>query len=142
MAFGLDYDFSRPFFEQFKELFYKTPWPARSVQRMVNSDYCDQAGGFKNSYLCFAGDDVENSAYLNWSGSTKESLDSYEARQDELCYEDVMVDESYKVLFSLDCDNCTDIWFSRDLVGCSNCFGCVGLRKKSYYIFAVLRSKN
>ena len=135
MQYGRDYDFSRPFFEQFRELLYAVPWPAKSVQRMVNSDYCDQAGGFKNCYLCFSADGTENSAYVIYGAYTKDSFDCYEVRDSELCYGDVMVDESYRTFFSLDCDNCTDIWFSRDCLGCNNCFGCVGLRKKSYHIF-------
>ncbi len=28
-----------------------------------------------------------------------------------------------------------DVWFSRNMKGCQNCFGCVGLRNKQYYIF-------
>jgi len=135
LTYGREYDFSRPFFAQFRELLYTVPWPAKSVQRMVNSDYCDQAGGFKNCYLCFSGDGTENSAYMVYGGYSRDSFDGYEVRQSELCYEDVMVDESYRTFFSLDCESCTDVWFSRDLIGCNHCFGCVGLRKKSYHIF-------
>ncbi len=135
MQYGREYDFSRPFFEQFKEFLYTVPWPAKSVQRMINSDYCDQAGGFKNCYLCFSADGTENSAYMVFGGMSRDSLDCYEVRDSELCYQDVMVDESYRTFFSLDCESCTDVWFSRDLIGCTNCFGCVGLRSKSYCIF-------
>jgi len=31
MEFGKDYDFSRPFFEQFRELMQSVPWPSKSV---------------------------------------------------------------------------------------------------------------
>ena len=50
---GKDYDFSRPFFEQFKELLSCSPLPARSVLNMINSDYCNEMSESRNSYLCF-----------------------------------------------------------------------------------------
>ena len=28
-----------------------------------------------------------------------------------------------------------NLWFSRDCIGCNDCFGCMNLRKASYYIF-------
>ncbi|KKU78616.1 MAG: hypothetical protein UY05_C0053G0001, partial [Candidatus Peregrinibacteria bacterium GW2011_GWA2_47_7] len=34
-----------------------------------------------------------------------------------------------------DCENCRDCEFGYDLKGCTNCIGCVGLRKKEYHIF-------
>ncbi len=133
--YARDYDFSRPFFQQFKEFLYEVPWPAHSVQRMVNSDYCGNAGGFKNCYLCFNGDDFENCAYVIVGYLTRDSFDLYNARHTELSYEGYMIDESYKVLYSVNCEECHDVWFSRNLMGCSNCFGCVNLRNKSYHLF-------
>jgi hypothetical protein len=135
MSYGRDYDFSRPFFEQFRELLGSVPLPSRGVINMVNSDYCDHASDMRNSYLCFDGSYVENSAYLVGSYYVKECFDLYESRSNELSYESVQIDECYRAFFSFDCEASTDIWFSKDLVGCSNCFGCVNLRKKSYHIF-------
>ncbi len=135
MEYGREYDFSRPFFDQFRELLYTVPWPAKSVIFMTNSDYCDQAGYVKNSYLCFNAGEVENSAYCITAFFSKDSFDLYQARHSELCYENYMSDESYRVFLSVNCEGCTDIWFSKNLVGCSNCFGCVNLRNKSYHIF-------
>jgi len=135
MAYGRDYDFSRPFFEQFKEFLYAVPWPAKSIVRMVNSEYCDQNSDAKNAYLCFNGSGVENSAYIVSGIEVKESFDLYEARHTELSYESYMADESHRVLFSVNCEECSDVRFSKNLMGCMNCFGCVNLRNKSYYIF-------
>lgn len=132
---GVDYDFFRPFFEQYKELLSRAPIPSRSVLNLVNSDYCNEAGESKNSYLCFNTDFVENCAYLRKVTYIKDSFDLYECKKNELCYENVMVDKSYKVFFSLDCESCVDVWFSRGLKGCTNCFGCVNLVNKSNYFF-------
>lgn len=135
MEYGRDYDFSRPFFEQFRELLYSVPLFSKSIQKMVNSDYCDQGGFLKNCYLCFDTGFGENSAYVVTCVEFKDSVDLYQSTHDELCYECVMVDEGYKNFFSVDCDNNRDVWFSKDLGGCSDCFGCANLRNKSYHIF-------
>jgi len=132
---GMDYDFLRPFFEQFKKLLSITPLPARSFLNMINSDYCHEISYSKNSYLCFNSDYVENSAYLRKINRAKECFDLYEGFENELCYEDVMIDKSYRTFFSVDCENCLDVWFSKGLRGCTNCFGCVNLTNKSNYFF-------
>lgn len=135
LEYGRDYDFSRPFFEQFREFMYSVPWPGKSVLRMVNSEYCDQAGDYKNAYLCFSGAEVEDSAYVVQGWTIKNSMDLYQARHTELSYENYMADECYRVFFSVNVEECADVWFSKDMIGCTNCFGCVNLRNKSYHIW-------
>jgi len=135
MPYGRDYDFSRPFFEQFLELMYSVPWPARNVLNLVNSDYAEHVGNLRNCYLCFNLGDSEDSAYLIDTYWTKNSFDITTAEHSELCYDSIEIDKSYKTFFSLYCDETRDVWFSRDLTGCSDCFGCVNLRNKQYHIF-------
>ncbi len=135
MEYGQDYDFSRPFFEQFKEFLYSVPWPSRSVMNLVNSDYCAEAGNLKNCYLCFNSDMCENCSYCIRLGYTKDSVDCLDGGNGELCYDATLFKEGFKLFFSYNCFESRNIWCSRDLFGCSDCVGCVGLRKKSYYIF-------
>ena len=135
MEYGRDYDFSRPFFEQFRELMYAVPWPSKNEKNMVDSEYCDQAGQLKKCYLCFNCGDSEYSAYVKDAHQIKNSFDLTDVMRDELSYESRGVDDSYRVFFSIFCFECNDIWFSRDCLGCSNCFGCVNLRNKQYHIF-------
>lgn len=141
MEYGRDVDFSRPFLEQFRALMQATPLYAKSVQEMVNSEYCDQAGWLKNCYLCFNCGELENSAYVRSGWSSKDGFDLYESRHSELSYDNYMVDESFHVFFSTNVEDSTDIWFSRNLTGCNNCFGCINLRNKSYYVFNEQYSK-
>ena len=136
LDYGVDYDFSKSFFKQFYDLLSKVPLPAKSSAGfMINSDYCNEAGRLRNAYLCFDADFVENSAYLVKATNIDDTFDSHEIIEDELCYEDVMVYKSYRTFFSLDCESCVDVWFSKGLRGCTNCFGCVNLRGKSHYFF-------
>lgn len=141
MDYGRNYNFSRTFFEQFSELLQKVPLPARSVLRLVNADYCNNAGDIKNGYLCFNSDQIEDSAYVVMAWRIKDSFDLYDSRDVEQSYEGVEIDLSARVFFSFDCEECNDVWYSKDLGGCSNCFGCTNLRNKSYYIFNVPYTK-
>jgi hypothetical protein len=102
---------------------------------MVNSEYCNAASFQKNGYLCFKHITGEDSAYTNVALRTKNSLDVAYSSDPELCYEIVNVRRSYETFFSEDCEDCRAVYFSRDLVGCSDCVGCSNLRKKNYCIF-------
>ncbi len=62
LAYGKDYDFSRPFFEQFRELYNTVPWGIMWSMDMVNSDYSVSAFS-KNCYLCFDSGYDEDCAY-------------------------------------------------------------------------------
>jgi len=135
MEHGTDYDFNRPFIEQFKELTMKTPRPARSVIRLVNSDYSNNASDLKNCYLVFNANKNEDCAYGNAVDVSKDSFDNSHANGIELCYENFWLSNCNKAFFSAQCADCSDVWFSKNLKGCQSCFGCVNLRSKKYHIF-------
>ena len=44
------------------------------------------------------------------------------------------VSESYKVFYSKNIVNCSDIWFSTNLIGCQECIGCDALENQKYRI--------
>ena len=133
--YGRDYDFSRLFFEQLRELIGVVPAPSRNIYQLVNSDYSNNAGELKNCYLCFNIGKSEDSAYIIAASGVKNSFDVNEAMHIELCYESFEIEDCYRTFFSMFCDKCYDVWFSRNLTGCSNCLGCVNLRNKQYHIF-------
>ncbi|MEK9166370.1 MAG: hypothetical protein AAB846_01410 [Patescibacteria group bacterium] len=132
-----DYDFSKPFFAQFRELMRKTPWAALMSDYVtnVNSDYVNMASHSKNCYLTSHADHNEDSAYASGLKLSKDCYDGTMVQQSELSYECLNVTKGFKNVFSVDCENSYDIYFSRNLVGCSNCVGCVNLRNKSHHIF-------
>jgi len=61
----------------------------------------------------------------------------------ELSYETAICGEnSYNMKFSFNCwPTCRDSEYCMDLFSCSDCFGCVGLKKKQYCIFNKQYSK-
>jgi hypothetical protein len=133
-VYGKEYDFSRSFFEQFKELYYSVPWTNVHAFGSTNSEY-SSAIFSKNCYLCFDSGLSEDSAYSVTLQRSKQCFDIINCKNCELCYFTINTSKSYKALFSRNCTSCNDIWFCDDCVGCSNCLGCIGLRNKSYCIF-------
>jgi hypothetical protein len=135
MQYGQNYDFSRPFFEQLRELSLKVPQPSQTMWNTVNSDYCTGANDLKNCYLVFVATDNEDCMYSSWINKTKNSIDVTQSESSDTCYESFGIIKSNKTFFSVDCEDCVDVWFSKNLQGCMNCVGCTNLRNKQYDIF-------
>lgn len=141
--YGIDYDPSRPFFEQLYELSRKTPWVATDTigSTMVNSEYSNGATWLRNCYLTFWADYCENTAHSSILFKLKDSSDCLRMNESELCYESIGQNKAYRVFFSEECDACNDVWFSRNCYNCINCVGCVNIRGASYQIFNVQYTK-
>ncbi|MFH1769308.1 MAG: hypothetical protein ABH833_01425 [Parcubacteria group bacterium] len=135
--YGRNYDFEKSFFEQFADLMKEVPKPALHTEytTMINSEYCNAASDVKNCYLCFKFDRSEECAYCNTCSDLKNCFDVSYSNHAELCYEGVNLEKCYQTFFSQECGDCHDVWFSKDLIGCSNCVGCINLRSKNYHIF-------
>ncbi|MFA5936628.1 MAG: hypothetical protein WC822_01980, partial [Candidatus Paceibacterota bacterium] len=141
MNYGRNYDFSKPFFEQLKELFMDIPLPSQNGWNLINSEYCTGANDLKNCYLVYIATSIEDSMYCTEVNKIKNSIDLVRADSSELCYQCFAINKCYNVFFSSNCENSMDVWFSRNLVGCNSCFGCINLRNKQYYIFNKKYSK-
>lgn len=135
LDYGIDFDFSLPFFEQFKKLLHTIPVPSHALQNIVNCEYCTNANDIKGCYLVRGASFTEDSAYLIWDQSSKECLDSHMTNKCELSYGNVNTISCYKTFFSVDCESCHNVILCNDCVGCNDCFGSFGLRNKSYCIF-------
>lgn len=133
MDYGKKYDFTRPFFEQFKELLNNVPQLARSVVNNQNCDYINQAGWCKDCYLIFEADFNEHCMYSSFIYDSKSCVDCLGVNKSELCYQCVDCKNCYNLKYSQDCDNCSDSWFLKNCIGCKSCFGSVNLRNKEYY---------
>jgi len=133
--YGREVDFTRPMFEQFKELQKAVPSQNLVIEGTnVNSDYIHYAGFCKNSYLVSHSDFCEDCYYGYGFKKNTSCVDGFYNLSSELCYDCVDVFKCYNLIGSQDCNNCTDSKFIRDCIGCKNCFLCAGLRGKSYCI--------
>lgn len=136
MSYGQDYDFSKSFFEQFKNLSDRVPKPAKSTAGFSkNSDYSNNFSDLKNCYLVFNSGYGEDCAYGNAVNYSSFCFDNTNVNYLELSYENFNCARCSRIFFSTGIVDSTDIFFSKNLRGCQNCFGCVNLRKKNYHIF-------
>ncbi len=135
--YAQDYDPSRPFLEQVKELSEKTPFCALETTYLTLKDceYCNAIAYGKNCMLATWLDYCENVCFSSYLNGSKDISDCLRMQESELCYESIGQTKGYHVFYSEECDGCTDVWFSRNLYSSSNCIGCVNMRGASYCIF-------
>ncbi len=134
LSYGQNFDFNRPFFEQFYELKLKVPRLALSNINPVNSDYCNSCVGNKNCYLVFGGDNNEDTMFGTLCMQNKSVLDADYSNQNELSY---MLSDSmncYGSQFVYNSKSCSNCAFVNDCTGCSECILCTNLVNKSYCI--------
>ena len=133
--FGRDFDFNRPFFEQFKELLLDVPRITLFNINPTNSDFCQQAYNNKNCYLCTVITECEDSMYISHTNRATDSYDCDYTQNIELCLNCLDSDKLYECLSCQSCQNSSSLIYCYDCIGCQSCFGCSGLRNKKYYIF-------
>ncbi len=133
---GRDFDFSRPFFDQYKELLDTVPRYSLMVSNSPDCGFCNVAHRSSHCYFAFG---ALESEYCDYSGhaiwNSRESSDCAYLYKSEYCYECTDVLDSNNLLYSQDCESCAESIGLFDCRGCVNCIGCVGLRNKSYHIF-------
>jgi hypothetical protein len=132
LSFGQDYDFSRPFFEQFSELLRKVPHQnlVGIFSTWINTEYANMNHELKNCYWLFNSDYDENCLYSEEVEHSKDCVDTTMMETVELVYDSLNCTKCYQAFYSVDCENSHNIWFSKNLSGCSNCFGCINLRNQ------------
>ena len=141
MDYGRDYDWNKPFFEQFRGLILTIPHIAVFNTKTANTIYANHAEGNKDCYLVFGAFRNENTLYAARPAYSKDSLDLYIVSNLELCYENSYCFDCFMLFFGINCQRCNNSFFLYDCRNCSDCFGCVGLRNKQYYIFGKPYSK-
>ena len=136
LSYGREYDFQKPFFEQFRDLFVVVPHPNLIQKNVVDSEYANFGINLKNCYFVAASETAEDSAYIfgpNING--RECFDVHSAIDTERIYDSVSIEKSQGLRFSQNCISCSDSYLLYDCRNCTNCFGCVGLRNKQFHIF-------
>lgn len=135
LSYGRDYDFSRPFFDQFTDLFQLVPLPSRflTLSTLENSDFVNGVTGAKNCYLIFNCTTCEDCLFSRVLNQCKNVLDSIGVQNSELCYGCTNVSVGYELFWAENCSNCTSSYFLFNCQNLKNCYGCVNLSNKEYY---------
>jgi len=137
-SYGREYDFSKSFFEQFKELWRAVPVLGISIDTptMETSPYTSHSGHLKNCYLLFHADYVEDSAYGFFHLYNHSVFDCAVTMSCESCYDCQNAFKNNSVVGGRgNVTNSIDSYFLRDCDNCQNCFASANLRNKQYYIF-------
>lgn len=135
--YGREFDFSRPFFEQFIELKNKVPHMSVFVISGTNenSDFTNCTGYIKNCYLISEADYDEDCYFSNRIYHSKDILDCSNGHNDELCYECIDCTGCHRLLYSQECSQCRDSYFLFDCQSCNDCIGCINQRHKQFMIY-------
>jgi len=134
LDYGRDFDFNRPFFEQFKELLDVVPFSGQYVSgTLENSDYVQCAGSLKNCYLIMHADHNEDCYYGYGIKHCTNCVDGYYNFRSELCYDSTDCHDCYGLTHCQDCSNTRTSAFLYDCIGCTDCFASTGLRNKQFY---------
>lgn len=120
--------------EKAREITLKTPHRDVSIVKSVNCDgnYIEQS---KNCHNCWDVEKAEDCKHLFIDGEIKDSYDASSVSfQTELIYEVMGANAISKVKFSHFISSGYNLEYCNFLVNSHDCFGCVGLRNKSYCI--------
>ncbi|MFA7685775.1 MAG: hypothetical protein WCX95_03160 [Candidatus Gracilibacteria bacterium] len=136
LDYGQDFDFSKSFFEQFKELSNKVPHFSTFIVggTLQNSDFTNCTGYLKNCYLICESDYDEDCYYSNLLKNSKNLVDCSICYDSELCYECIDCMNCYNLKYSQDCDSCKNSFFLKDCRSCEDCIGCINQVHKQYMI--------
>lgn len=132
--YGRHFDFSRPFFEQFYELYQAVPKHISNAVMSENSQYVINAHRNKNCYLLDEVDYCEDS-YFGYSLQHSRSLaDCLYVTKCELGYELIKCSNCYGCFYAFNSYDCTDCYFIVNCKGATNAILCANLRNTSYQI--------
>lgn len=133
LKFGREVDFTRPVFDQLKELQLQQPRLALLSKDSENSEYTNHSAFNKNCYLGFSVVNCEDVLYGLMNFKSLNLVDcSYMYDNCELCYECFYGHGNYRCAYCTLCRGCRNVWFSFDLSGCSDCYLSWNLRNKQY----------
>ena len=133
LDYGVDYDFSKPFFIQFAELSRRVPRRAvLGVSPGINTEYTNFLFHSKEAFLSYS---VVNSEYIYYCGGvdfSKQCVDSTHIKECESCYGLLHGTRNYNSKNLVDSRDCIDSMYLYDCATCSDCFMSSNLRNQKY----------
>ncbi|HUC89034.1 MAG TPA: hypothetical protein VMR49_03325 [Candidatus Paceibacterota bacterium] len=140
-SFAKDYDFSKTFFEQYRELQLEVPRLGLVAIQNVRSDYTNGSAENKDCYLIFASDYNEDCLYGRLMQRDKQCVDCAFLHESELCYECIDSRKCFKCMFCEKCQSSSDLLFCYNTHNSNNCIFCVNGMNISNSIFNIKYSK-
>ncbi|MBI5151984.1 hypothetical protein HZA39_00455 [Candidatus Peregrinibacteria bacterium] len=132
--FARNFDFNKPFFEQYKNLQKEVPRWARIVVNAENSDFCNNSANVKNCYLTFSSYESQDLYYCMRLFRCNDCVDCLNISDCQLCSMSADCKHCYNIHYSLLCNSCYDSYFIFDCKTSKNCIMTAQARNKEYLI--------
>lgn len=132
-SYAMEIDWSRPFLEQWLELFQKVPrLYSYANGTLINSDYTNYTINNKDCYLSFSIIECENVQYSEAIDKSKDCLDCLSVQELSQCSYNVDSKGNYNSHYLLRSQSCIDSYFLYDCINCQNCCLSSNLRNQQY----------
>lgn len=133
LQYAQDFDFSRPFFEQWRELQLKVPKINLFSKGGENVAYTNHATYNKDCYMLFNATQCNNVHYTtNYVIKCNNCIDCYSIENCELLYNSFLCENCYGSKDLVYSKNCSNSNFLYDCRSCNDCTMSYGLRNKKY----------
>ena len=135
LEYGREFDSSRGFFEQFRELSMATPRMSLTNAYNEHSPFTNYTGSSKHVYLCGDAYECEDTYYSNTVKHTQDCMDLTDTEKAVQCYECITSKDLYHCAYAYYSQQCSE---STGIYGCrnvQNCLFCVDLHDVGWYIF-------
>jgi hypothetical protein len=143
MDYGREYDFNRPFFNQYHSLLQLVPRPSLDIKAgNENCEYNNLILRSKNCYRCVACSESEDCFYTTFMMFNKDVCDCFFTFNSTRCYECIDCYHGYNLQHCQEVENCRDSLYLYNCKNCNDCIGCVNLNNKQYYIFNKQHTKD
>ncbi len=133
--YARDYDFFRPFFEQFAEL--RKDVPQLHIRHSNNNgEGCEYFNSGSNSSYVYLSYGVVGSEHIYYgyliNKGNRMLFDCLNVKKNELGYELVNSNGNFQSIYLTDSNQCVDSSFLFNSLNCQNCFMSSNLRNKMY----------
>lgn len=135
LQYGKDFDFSRPFFEQFAELQLRVPRMALVGVNNENSGFTSYSAHNKDTYLIYTADYNEKCYYLRFSDRNYNCLDSDFTYDSRFCLGVFHGENCETCFYSQKIKGCSGLYFCYNMQGCHDCMFSANLQNQQYVIF-------
>jgi len=135
MEYGDNYDWRKPFFQQFRELMERVPQVGlMQLLNNLNTDYANFIADGKNIYLTYSCVSSEDIYYSRSVDNSKDCMDSFNLNAGEMVYENIDGARNYNSKYLLRSRDCINSSFLFDCVNCQDCFMSYNLRNRQFVI--------
>ena len=122
------------FSKTINDLLHNVPTWNRYGSNNENAEYVNIVANSKDSYLCFASEEVDKCFYNRYNTYWSSCVDCYQADYCQTCYDCVKIDHCTGLFHCDNCINCSNSYYLFSCTNCHNCYNCSNLNNKTYCI--------